>query len=126
MTRLGATGVWIVLVLASVASHLGEGAARAPEGAAEVLASNTTLFRDRVLCTDRLTGFAETVNGPKAEEETANRLHNRNSNRNVGRIHAQCRKLEGGGKYGVRHKEHQYYLECVLCRDSLARLSQPG
>lgn len=126
MTRLGATGMWIVLVLASVASHLGEGAACAPEGAAEVLASNTTLFWDGVLVPDRLTSFAETINGPKTEEKGTNRFHNRNRNRYLGRFHAQSCKLEGGGEDGVRSKEHQNHLECVLCRDSLARLSEPS
>ncbi len=61
MTSGGTAHSRVGLVLSSVSGHLGNSAAGAEKGTAEILAAGAVLLRDGILPTDALTCTAETV-----------------------------------------------------------------
>lgn len=60
----GIAGSGVILVFSRVTGHLADGAAAAPEGAAQILATNTMLLGDGVLSSHALAGLAEAIYPP--------------------------------------------------------------
>ena len=79
----GVAGSRIILVFPRVTGQLADGAAAAKEGAAQILATYTTLLGDGVLSSHTLAGLAEAVYHPHGKEKCPNILHHLDGNRGL-------------------------------------------
>jgi hypothetical protein len=121
----GIAGSGIILVFPRVTGHLADGAAAAPEGATQILATNATLLGDGVLSSHALAGLDETVYRPPKKEQGPQVLHHRDGNRNFC-IEPGRRDFEGNGEDEVGHHQHDHHLEGILGGHALAGRAEPG
>jgi hypothetical protein len=127
VTRHGAARAGVIFVFPRMAHHLSHDAATAPQGAAEIFATLTVLFRNLVALTDRLAGAAKRVQGPDRKQQITHITEHGNKKRTFIDGVGHGSEFEGyrvDEKGDDQHQNHRKGLSRAIQRTRLTEPSQ--